>query len=197
MRGRLLSLALLVGSGCWLHARGTVCTPGETASFAAWVSWNVLHGKLNGELASGLLGLPFRFWEPGDIVLFHNPDGGYGYWTHAALYVGDGRMVDASDFLRGVTVLPVDHYRHYREVLVLRPAVDGHTRTAAAHFAEQQVGTPYDPLAGVWETDRTYCSKLIWDAYRQAGHVLVPPRPWLVPDDLSRTSARPIWHESQ
>jgi cell wall-associated NlpC family hydrolase len=192
----LVAIAVFAVAGCITHSHGTV-PPWQTATLVSHVCWNVLHGRLTGQERTGVLHIDAAGWEPGDIILCHNPDGAYGYWTHAALYVGRGMTVDASDFTQGVRLFLLERYEHYAEIAVLRPKVPDAVRTAAAIWCLEQVGKPYDPLAAPGDTQRTYCSKLVWDAYRSTGTTLVPSRPWLVPDDLARADARLVWHRRE
>lgn len=147
------------------------------------------HGHLTGVFPGGRFTADFSVLEPGDILLCHNPDGGYGYWTHAVLYVGAGQAVDAYDFERGTQLRRVEAYRNYAEVAVLRAKMPAEKRAQLAHWALAEVGKPYDPFSGLTDTHSQYCSKLIWQLYGKAGVKLCEERTWILPDQLAQSAA--------
>ena len=141
-------------------------------------------GNLNGEFHGQPNHVDFTNLQPGDIIVCHNGGGGYGYWTHAVLYVGHGQAVDSNDFVRGTELKAVNAYQNYDSVILLRVAAPASTRKQAADDALAAVGKPYDPFASLTDVHSTYCSKLIWQVYRREGILLQQARPWIVPDDL-------------
>jgi uncharacterized protein YycO len=147
------------------------------------------HGHLTGVFPGRRFRADFSILEPGDILLCHNPHGGYGYWTHAVLYVGGGQAVDAYDFERGTELRRVEAYQKYAEVAVLRAKIPRERREQVAHWALAEVGKPYDPLSGLTDTRSQYCSKLIWQLYGKAGVELSPAQTWILPDQLARSAA--------
>jgi uncharacterized protein YycO len=144
----------------------------------------VVHGRLNGVFPGGVLHSDAHSLEPGDVLVCHNPGGSYGYWTHAVIYTGHGRTVDAFDLLRGTESRSIREYRRYAEVAVLRVKASAAVRRRAAQAALGELGKPYDPFAPLSDTHSQYCSKLIWQVYANQGVQLCRPKPWVLPDDL-------------
>jgi len=145
-------------------------------------------GKLNGEFHGQPNHVDFTHLQPGDIIVCHNGGGGYGYWTHAVLYVGHGHTVDSNDFVRGTELKSVNEYHNYDKVIVLRVSASVRTRKQAADDALEAVGKPYDPFASLMDFHSTYCSKLIWQVYRREGILLQKTKQWVLPDDLVRSN---------
>lgn len=146
-------------------------------------------GHLNGVFPHNSCHATLRDLRPADIILCHNPKGSYGYWTHAALYVGDGWALDSCDFAKGTELKPVEQYSKYAGMLILRPQLTHAARDDILQTALQQVGKPYDPFSTISDTRTEYCSKLIWQVFQQNGITLCPKWAWIVPDDLSRSTA--------
>lgn len=119
--------------------------------------------------------------KPGDIILCRGCAGwlldklGFivGYWQHAAMYIGNGQMIEA--WKDGVRVVPVSMVRNADEVSVYRVATTDAVRTKAIQWALTKVGLPYDykwlTYVGGKEVEGNsyYCSELIWAAYLKAG----------------------------
>lgn len=103
-------------------------------------------------------------------------------YTHAALYVGDGRIVEC-DIGRPVAVQQLSKYRHY-DVFRVAGATD-RERAEAVSFCLSKAGAGYDYSAvaaiglermlgrPVWwsrgDPARWYCSELVAAAWRLAG----------------------------
>lgn len=117
--------------------------------------------------------------EPGDILLGRrgmsvvptmNPVKG---WTHAALYAGNGEVIEAVRPGVGVVVKSLDSWKFPKMTWVSHVRVitaEEETRRKAAEFARGQVGQPYDMrlLSKQVDGDSWYCSELIWAAYMHA-----------------------------
>lgn len=186
-----LTLGLcILGGTTWfvLHPASLVTNPND-AAFVTSVFREISKGHLNGVFPHNPCRATVRDLRPADIIFCHNPDGSYGYWTHVALYVGDGRVLDSCDFVKGTELKPVEGYSKYAGMMVLRPQMTDTTRDRILQTALQQLGKPYDPFSTISDTRTEYCSKLIWQVFRQNGIALCPKRAWIVPDDLSRSTA--------
>lgn len=144
-----------------------------------------LQGHLNGQYQGKPNRVSFSRLEMGDVLLCHDRNGGYGYWTHAVVYVGHGEVVDAYNFLTGTALYPIQKYRYYDEVCVLRAKASPQVRERVAAYALAAVGKPYDPFGSLLDARSEYCSKLVWQAHRAAGIPLCPATAWVLPDDLS------------
>lgn len=121
--------------------------------------------------------------EPGDIVLGANPGNSWGHWTHAALYVGNGQVVDT--LLRyGVHLSPVERFAHaYQQAGVLKVNLPPDVKARAVALALGTLGRPFNLLAGRETGDWFYCTKLAWWVYWRAGYDLDPDGGhWVVPD---------------
>lgn len=159
----------------------------ETVAFASHVLHESVRGHLNGEYQGRQNHAQFTDLQTGDILLCHNWNGGYGYWTHVVLYAGGGMAVDAYNFETGTTLSPVQNYLRYDEIRLLRP-YRSQAGKIAARYALECVGKPYDPFSSLGDSRSEYCSKLIWQAYEKAGISLCARKAWIVPDDLSRSA---------
>ncbi|QQE79901.1 YiiX/YebB-like N1pC/P60 family cysteine hydrolase [Alicyclobacillus sp. SO9] len=166
-----------------------VC-PGEWVSASSELTLvrnlaeEIPRGHLSGEFPGHSFRISETGLEPGDIIACHNPKGGYGYWTHAVLYVGKGEAVDSNDFVRGTIRRPVSAYSTYQAVVVLRVKAPKALREKAVQTALADVGKPYDPFSPVCDSRGQYCSKLVWQAFQRQGVRLCPRHRWIVPDDL-------------
>lgn len=130
-----------------------------------------------------------------------------GGLTHAAIYVGNDKIVEAR-IGEGVTVKHIKDALHGKSYVALRPKLAPSTRKDAAEFAKKQVGKPYDdvglamaavgtflpkPAAELIDTgasrDREawVCANLVTAAYAKAR--LTTLRGILAPADL-RTSPK-------
>lgn len=119
--------------------------------------------------------------QPGDIILCRGCAGWLedtfgnivGYWHHAAMYIGNGQMVEA--WKNGVRVVSVDMVRNADEVAVYRVSTSSSIKQKAINWALTKVGLPYDyqwlTYIGGKEVygSSYYCSELIWAAYLANG----------------------------
>jgi len=121
--------------------------------------------------------------EPGDILLCRSKKSPFLYisvtitWTHVGLYVGNGKVVEAT--LDGVVETALESWDYPKKVAVRAVRIKDANACAvekAIEFAKRQLGLAYDscytgkqidPWSGLcigW-----YCSELVWAAYKQAG----------------------------
>ncbi|MDK2794913.1 MAG: hypothetical protein PWQ22_1192 [Archaeoglobaceae archaeon] len=119
--------------------------------------------------------------EPGDIIVCHGCSGALispfldiaGYWHHASMYIGNGKMIEAWE--EGVRVVPVDMVRNADSVAVFRVNTSDEIKQKAIEWSLGKLGLPYDFkwLSYVGgkeiEGDSYYCSELIWAAYLTSG----------------------------
>lgn len=157
----------------------------------------------------------FSNWKPGDIVLVGKDESfqsrttstlqrthrksfemGENYWTHAALYIGNGEIVEV-DFKAGLVRSSVWKYCHSRTLSLRRvPDVDisQQDRQAAVDWALQHIGTPYGKFHLLWTSlisknqaispRKFYCSSLVASAFEFGGSLslygdtsMLPPYP--------------------
>ncbi len=141
------------------------------------------------------------YLQPGDILLGRcegspvpslRPEDN---WTHAAIYVGNARLVEAANPAENVLKRPLAdwQYPHMTWVSYVRIRdADDEVKRLAVSFALDQVGKPYDlnwlskqAGGGSW-----YCSELVWAAYLYASSGAIDMaeghRLWGVsPDDIA------------
>jgi uncharacterized protein YycO len=95
-----------------------------------------------------------------------------GYWKHAAMYAGQGRVIEAIG--KGVIETSIEEFCMTKDsVAVLRSKFSGvDVATLAVKYARDLRGLPYDYLV---EHDHSravniafYCSEVIWWSYDQA-----------------------------
>jgi uncharacterized protein YycO len=140
----------------------------------------------------------FGLLEPGDILVCHNRNCGYGYWTHVALYVGNGQVVESSNFTFGTHLNQVNKFHFYDEIGILRVNTNKEIKNRVIKRAFQEIGKPYDIFSSINDVSSEYCSKLIWNVYFHEGIVLCKPEPWILPDDLAKSRQTKwigIWNE--
>lgn len=128
--------------------------------------------------------ISFAGLEIGDIIVGGYPDCAYGRFSHAAIYIGDGRVVEG--YLdSGITVNPVGHFRDYSEAALLRVNAPEKIKLAAADYARQNEKEMFFPLAfkpgeRIWN-----CTKIIWSAYMKQGIDLDSIGDiWIAPDSF-------------
>jgi len=130
----------------------------------------------------------FSQLEPGDIVLGGNTGSSWGHWTHAALYIGDGQVMET--FLQpGTKPEPVGRYNHYySDAGALRVKLPAEVKQRAVERARKLEGKPWYMLAPKNSPELWYCSKVVWWVYAQEGYDLDPDGPyWIVPDRIARS----------
>ncbi len=158
--------------------------------------WSFMWGRLVNEGAFGVgfwdgeyNEFDFRQLEPGDIVLGGNTGSSWGHWTHAAIYIGDGMVMD--NFLRtGVAPRPVTAYNeYYSHAGALRVKLPPEVKAAAVERAKSLVGKPFHLLAPRDSQALFYCTKIVWWAYLQEGYDLDPKGAfWVVPDRIAESA---------
>lgn len=184
--------------GAWL-ARGACW---GLVALAVWLAWNTatmapatrdLWRVMWAQARRGFIGVGipgqngFDFaaagLEPGDIVLGGNPGTSWGEWTHGALYVGNGLVIDTL-LRRGVHLAPVDRFAGaYARAGYLKVHLPPAVKERAVREGLALLGRPFNLLAprrsGAW----FYCTKVAWYAYWRAGVDLDPGGGyWVVPD---------------
>ncbi|MEM1512582.1 MAG: YiiX/YebB-like N1pC/P60 family cysteine hydrolase [Candidatus Jordarchaeales archaeon] len=96
-----------------------------------------------------------------------------GHFTHVAMYIGNGRMVEA--WKDGVRVISVTEVLKANDAAIVRVSTSSSIRQAAVNWALTKVGYPYDYI---WLTyvggkqvygNSYYCSELCWAAYLAVG----------------------------
>lgn len=125
--------------------------------------------------------------EPGDLVLGAYPDCAYGHYSHVGIYLGQGRVMEAFVDL-GVNIQPLEHYRQYSEICLIRVNASKEMKDKAVANVMGYKGKLFYPLA-FRPGDRIFnCTKIMWKAYLQAGIDLAPVDDlWIAPDILCRS----------
>jgi uncharacterized protein YycO len=183
----ILGMTIVAGWACLALWPEQQLASLKTLELAHSVSREILKGHLDGKFQGQPNDADFSQLEPGDVLLGHSQDGAYGFWTHAAIYVGNGNIVDAVDFPKGTVSRDVFVYRNFDDVEFLRLHADKKVRSRIAQHAIKQVGKPYSLSSSLNDSHSFYCSKLIWFLCQQEGVVLCQPRTWVLPDDLSNS----------
>lgn len=126
---------------------------------------------------------------PGDILVARAPGSVYGTWSHAAIALGDGRIID-----HGITFGLVEGdlrlYAGYAEVLVLRPDADDAQRAVVVAATRAQIGRPFNLGAHPEDPWQWTCSKAVVAAWAEAGVVVDDGRFWITPDALAAGPVR-------
>ncbi|MBN2169553.1 MAG: hypothetical protein JW738_09940 [Actinobacteria bacterium] len=121
---------------------------------------------------------PLSTLLPGDIIMGSPPDTNIPTrWSHVAMYIGDGRVVEAYGTSIPVESFPVEDWKfpgmayasYYRVT-----SADADIRAKAVEFVEKQVRTraPYDIgfQSKQVDGDSWYCTELVWAAYMHASN---------------------------
>ncbi|AAB89740.1 YiiX/YebB-like N1pC/P60 family cysteine hydrolase [Archaeoglobus fulgidus] len=138
-------------------------------------------GLIPGDWTGDGNNLDLSVLQPGDILLCRGCAGWLedtfgnivGHWHHAAMYIGNGQMVEA--WKDGVRVVSVSMARNADEVAVYRVKTSNDIKSKAVSWALTKVGLPYDykwlTYVGGKEVygKSYYCSELIWAAYKANG----------------------------
>lgn len=110
--------------------------------------------------------------QPGDVVLLRSkwrPTNIFipGFWSHAALYVGEGKTIDAAfPEVRRSTLMELMLRADY--IAVMRPSrFTARELQKAVEYAERAVGEPYDFMFDPGH-NALYCSELCWHALKLA-----------------------------
>jgi uncharacterized protein YycO len=175
--------------GLLLLWNAVTMTPATTAL------WRLMFTRLRQEGAFGV-GVwdgnanvfDFGQLEPGDIVLGGNTGSSWGDWTHAALYLGNGEVMET--FLQtGATPEPVSRYNnYYSHAGALRVKLPKAVKEQAVAEARRLVGKPFYLLAPRNSTSLFYCSKVVWYAYKRAGVDIEPDHAyWIIPDRITQS----------
>ncbi len=137
--------------------------------------------------------------EKGDIFITKSTKTMLYRHGHAAICLDaeTGRVAEAMTLGSPSGISSLDSLCSYPTLLILRPQADEETISAAIDYtSEKLLGIPYSPVAGFFRKDKkgmqtidaTYCSHLVWQAYKAAGIDLDSDGGWLVsPYDISRS----------
>lgn len=124
-----------------------------------------------------------------------------GTWTHAALYVGDEKVIEAEG--EGVIVTDLINFMVTKDALLILEPVgpDQFVRARACVLAIQQLGKPYDYDLDFHISDQKafYCSELVWWSYAEACKELSVPCPFRPRKTLGVDTVSPndIAHDPQ
>ncbi len=139
--------------------------------------------------------ISFNGLQVGDIILGGYPDCAYGRFSHVAMYIGQGQVIEAFvDY--GVHIRPIDHFRDYKEVCLLRVEAEPEIKQQAVDYAQNLQGKMFYALAfkpgeRIWN-----CSKLIWRAYLEEGLDLDESGDlWISPDNFYSSTNTSIIRE--
>lgn len=176
----MLSIPLSVGlvPAIWTHDSHTLSIMGMVLSNAA-------HGRFSGYYQGHPNHAVFDRLLPGDILFCHDAGGGYGYYTHCAIYVGNGLVVESANYREGTQLVPIHRFHGYDDVRVMRVQCPYPQRARAALSARAQVDRGYNLFSGLYDRESEYCSKLIWSAFAVQGVQLCEQSRWIIPDDLA------------
>ncbi|MFU8892488.1 MAG: YiiX/YebB-like N1pC/P60 family cysteine hydrolase [Luteolibacter sp.] len=106
--------------------------------------------------------------RPGDVFVTRHDDAMSnwflpGFWPHAALYLGEGKTLEAKK--DGVRVRHIQETLHVDALVVLRPPVAEDRLQAIIVRALQHAGKPYDFLFDFRTADRLACTEVIYRTY--------------------------------
>lgn len=139
--------------------------------------------------------ISFAGLEPGDIILGAYPGCAYGRFSHAGIYLGNGEVMESYGDL-GVNIQPINHYREYSEVCLLRVKADPAVKRQAVNYVTRQQGAMFYPLA--FKNGERYwnCTKIMWKAYFEQGLDFDPEHDfWVAPDLLYKSKVVEVIRE--
>lgn len=140
--------------------------------------------------------ISFEGLEPGDIILGGYPGCSYGRFSHAGIYMGDEKVIEAYVDL-GITIQSIFHYWDYKEICLLKVNAEREKKEAAVEYLEDMIGrlfypTAFKPGDRIWN-----CSKIIWKAYYQQGIDLDDSGDfWVSPDMFYNTTFTTVIREA-
>ena len=115
--------------------------------------------------------------QVGDIILvsgvFVGDKAMPGHYTHAAMYIGNGKMIEA--WKNGVRIVDVTMVRNANDAAIYRVKTTDTIKQRAVEWAKTKVGLPYDYIWLTYiggkqvEGKSYYCSELVWAAYKAVG----------------------------
>ena len=161
---------------------------GETPSLFFLALAAASRGEIgSGEFQGNPNKLDLSLLEPGDILLGGNHGSSYGVFTHAGLYAGNNRVVDAGTS-SGVYLAETLDYHDYDWAAILRVKAGSGQKKAAVDYALSQTGRPFFILAPRKEDGLWYCTKIIWYSYLRQGINLDSTKGyWFLPDSLLKS----------
>ena len=120
----------------------------------------------------------------GDIIFGHHSNGAYGYWTHCAIYLGNG-MCSQQSLTDGMFVTRTYEFKYYyNEVRIFRADITQQQRESIVNFVESKNGSIFDMAARKSDRRLWTCAKLCWAAYKEIGIDLSPDGAYVLPDFL-------------
>lgn len=142
-------------------------------------------GSGYGAAAGGYI--PFSSLQPGDILLGGWSNCAYGKYAHAALYLGQGQVIEA--FVdSGVCIQSLEHFTDYTYLCFIRVNASEKIKAKVVAAARQLAGATFYPVS-FKQNDRFYnCTDVIWQAYQQQGVNLDPNHDFWVSPDSFRAS---------
>ncbi|MDR1615982.1 MAG: hypothetical protein LBR98_03110 [Syntrophomonadaceae bacterium] len=162
----ILPLVAVVLCGLIFMENRTVITDTEGAVKFYLRSLKQGHGGI-GDEGNFNNSISFAGLAVGDIVLGGYPNCGYGEYSHAALYIGEGMVLEG--YGNGIYIQPVNRFRSYSQVALLKVEVAPEVKARAVDYALRQYKEAFYPLA-FKKNERVWnCSKIIWKSYEKYG----------------------------
>ncbi len=112
--------------------------------------------------------------KPGDVLVTrkeHSLTNYFlpGYWPHAALYIGNGQVIEA--LADGVRKRPVDSPFAADAIAAIRPLLGTGQIEDALQRAHTHLGKPYDFDFDFTRADRMVCTEVVYRSYEGIGDV--------------------------
>jgi uncharacterized protein YycO len=95
-----------------------------------------------------------------------------GFWPHAAMYVGDGKVVES--LKDGVRERTLDSPFGNDAVALIRPQLDPSSIGQAIERARTHIGKPYDFDFDFTRSDRMVCTEVVYRSYEGLGGIEFP-----------------------
>lgn len=110
--------------------------------------------------------------QPGDVMVTrkeHSLTNYFlpGYWPHAALYIGEGRVIEA--LADGVHERSIDSPFSVDAIATIRPQLEAELIAQAIQRARTHVGKPYDFDFDFTRADRMVCTEVVYRSYEGIG----------------------------
>lgn len=126
--------------------------------------------RLPDAITEGLI----QILKPGDVLVTRKDTAltNYflpGFWPHAALYVGDMKVVEA--LKDGVRERSLDSPFGNDALAVIRPRLDQEAIHVALQRARVHVGKPYDFDFDFTRADRMVCTEVVYRSYEGVGGI--------------------------
>jgi hypothetical protein len=168
------------------------------ADIRIYIGGIVLFGESHYQIKGPHLRQILDVIQPGDILLrrYDHYLGSLlipGYWSHVAIYVGDGKVVHM--LREGITEEDILTFTRCDNILILRSKNSGLIKSAIEYTKKElslNVQYDYDFKA---DNEELYCCELVYNAFNKPPYNVEHKYSYILPDDFLRMGFDIIWQK--